>query len=634
LTVQFWSKSLRIRLVSYFSLLSLLTVISVGVLTFLGARVLITRLVFDRLRVSALLKADAIALWIENQQEATTAIAQLNEVRDRLPALLQNPTAGDRAALDSAYIETKRLLTSTLASRPELAEIMILDQKGGRVVLSTNPEHEGEYRVKDSYFTEGLRNTYVQSVYPSPVTNRPTITISTPLGDARGQVVAVLAVHLDLEQMDRIVTERVGLGQSGTSYLVDAYNAFVSGDRFGKEDYPRGVHSEGIDKAINQEDGGGLYLDYAGVPVIGYSRWVDELQVALLVEITQAEAFRPARQLAWGIFIVGSGSVLLVMAGVSWFSLQITRPILAIKEAAIRVADGDFRQMAPVMTNDEVGVLAQAFNQMTERLQDLYAGWEEKVMQLELAEISVRKSLQELEIEQARSERLLLNTLPQAIAKRLKVGESVIAEHYEQVTVLFADLVNFTQIAERMPPKRLVEMLNEIFSEFDQLSDRHQLEKIKTIGDAYMVVGGLPEPNPYHGEAVAAMALDMLTVLKAFNARTGETLKLRIGIHSGSVVAGVIGMKKFTYDLWGDTVNLASRMESQGETGRIQLSPVTYALIKSRFDCVPRGPIEVKGKGSMVTYFLEGDRAVFEERSPSNPLQIRPHPDHPPLQDP
>ncbi|MDB9494515.1 adenylate/guanylate cyclase domain-containing protein [Spirulina major CS-329] len=632
--MQFWSKSLRIRLVSYFSLLSLLTVISVGVLTFLGARVLITRLVFDRLRVSAFLKADAIALWIENQQEATTAIAQLNEVRDRLPALLQNPTAGDRAALDSAYIETKRLLTSTLASRPELAEIMILDQKGGRVVLSTNPEHEGEYRVKDSYFTEGLRNTYVQSVYPSPVTNRPTITISTPLGDARGQVVAVLAVHLNLEQMDRIVTERVGLGQSGTSYLVDAYNAFVSGDRFGKEDYPRGVHSEGIDKAINQQDGGGLYLDYAGVPVIGYSRWVDELQVALLVEITQAEAFRPARQLAWGIFIVGSGSVLLVMAGVSWFSLQITRPILAIKEAAIRVANGDFRQMAPVMTNDEVGVLAQAFNQMTERLQDLYAGWEEKVMQLELAEMSVRKSLQELEIEQARSERLLLNTLPQAIAKRLKVGESVIAEHYEQVTVLFADLVNFTQIAERMPPKRLVEMLNEIFSEFDQLSDRHQLEKIKTIGDAYMVVGGLPEPNPYHGEAVAAMALDMLTVLNAFNARTGETLNLRIGIHSGSVVAGVIGMKKFTYDLWGDTVNLASRMESQGETGRIQLSPVTYELIKSRFDCVPRGPIEVKGKGSMVTYFLEGDRAVFEERSPSNPLQIRPHPDHPPLQDP
>ncbi len=632
--MQFWSKSLRIRLVSYFSLLSLLTVISVGALTFLGARVLITRLVFDRLRVSALLKADAITLWIDNQREATTAIAQLNEIRDRLPALLQDPDRRDRAALDSAYVETKRLLASTLASRPELAEIMILDKEGGRVILSTNPQHEGEYRVKDSYFTEGLRETYVQSVYPSPVTNRPTITISTPLGDARGQVVAVLAVHLNLEQMDRIVTERVGLGQSGTSYLVDAYNAFVSGDRFGKEDYPRGVHSEGIDKAINQQDGGGLYLDYAGVPVIGYSRWVDELQVALLVEITQAEAFRPARQLAWGMFVVGSGSVVLVMVGVSWFSGQITRPIVAIKEAAIRVADGDFRQMAPVMTDDEVGVLARAFNQMTERLQDLYAGWEEKVMQLELAEMSVRKSLQELEVEQARSERLLLNTLPAAIAKRLKVGESVIAEQYEHVTVLFADLVDFTQVAERMPPKRLVEVLNEIFSEFDQLSDRHELEKIKTIGDAYMVVGGLPEPNPYHAETVAAMALDMVTVLKAFNARTGETLKLRIGMHSGSVVAGVIGMKKFTYDLWGDTVNLASRMESQGEAGQIQLSPVTYELIKSRFDCVPRGPIEVKGKGEMITYFLVGDRAVFEERSRSEPLQIRPCSDHPPLQDP
>jgi hypothetical protein len=143
LTVQFLSKSLRIRLVSYFSLLSLLTVISVGALTFLGARVLITRLVFDRLRVSALLKADAITLWIDNQREATTAIAQLNEIRDRLPALLQDPDRRDRAALDSAYVETKRLLASTLASRPELAEIMILDKEGGRVILSTNPQHEG-----------------------------------------------------------------------------------------------------------------------------------------------------------------------------------------------------------------------------------------------------------------------------------------------------------------------------------------------------------------------------------------------------------------------------------------------------------------------------------------------------------
>ncbi len=614
----FWSRSLRLRLISYFALLSCLTVFSVGLLTFLGARILITRLVFDRLRVSALLKEEAINLWIDNQRDATIAIGQLNDIRNALPLLLLD----DRRNLASAqaYSEVKQTLNSALASRPELAEVLILSKTGGKVILSTNPDREGEYRLKDSYFREGLKETYVQSVYLSPVTNRPTITIATPLTNDWGDGVGVLAVHLNLEQMDRIIVDRVGLGESGSSYLVDAYNSLVSGDRFGKEDYPQGVHSEGIRKAINREDGGGLYLNYAGVPVIGYSRWLEQLDVALLVEIRQTEAFAPARQLAWGIVIVGVTSVLLVMPIVSWVSLQITRPILAIKDAAMRVADGDFLQSAPVLTQDEVGMLAQAFNRMAERLQDLYSGLEEKVMQLELAEMSVRESLHELRIEQERSERLLLNTLPQAIANRLKVGENIIAEHYEQVTVLFADLVAFTKLSERMPPKQLVEMLNEIFSQFDQLSEHHGLEKIKTIGDAYMVVGGVPEPQANHGEAIAAMALDMLTILEAFNDRTGEALSLRIGIHSGSVVAGVIGIKKFTYDLWGDTVNLASRMESQGISGKIQVSSVTYEILKDRFELVARETIMVKGKGVMQTYFLLSDRAGIAGHPPASIL--------------
>ncbi|TVQ63429.1 MAG: HAMP domain-containing protein [Spirulina sp. DLM2.Bin59] len=620
----FWSRSLRLRLISYFGLLSCLTVFSVGLLTFLGARIVITRLVFDRLRVSALLKEEAINLWIDNQRNATVAIAQLNDIRSALPLLLLD----DRRDLDSAqaYSEVKQTLNSALASRPELAEVLILRRAGGRVILSTNPDREGEYHPEASYFQAGLKETYVQGLYASPGTNRPRITIATPLTNDWGDVVAVLAVHLNLEQMDRIIIDRVGLGESGSSYLVDAYNSLVSGDRFGQDEYPDGVHSEGIRKAINRQDGGGLYLNYAGEPVIGYSRWLEQLDVALLVEIRQREAFAPARQLAWGIVIVGVTSVLLVMPIVSWLSSQITRPILAIKDAAMRVADGDFLQSAPVLTQDEVGMLAQAFNRMAERLQDLYSGLEEKVMQLELAEISVRESLHDLRIEQERSERLLLNTLPQAIAKRLKVGENIIAEHYEQVTVLFADLVAFTKLSERLPPKQLVEMLNEIFSQFDQLSEHHGLEKIKTIGDAYMVVGGLPEPQAGHAEAIATMALDMLTILAAFNDRTGEALSLRIGIHSGSVVAGVIGIKKFTYDLWGDTVNLASRMESQGISGKVQVSSAAYELLKDRFDLVARETIMVKGKGAMQTYFLLSDRAGIAGHPPASIFDLAHNP--------
>ncbi|WP_017305573.1 adenylate/guanylate cyclase domain-containing protein [Spirulina subsalsa] len=609
--MKFWSKSLRTRLVAYFLLLSLPTVTGIGALTFWGARVVITRLVFDRLRVTAFLKADALALWLGNQQEATFSIAQLPEIRESLEGLLTQPE--DSGEFQEAYRVTQRALRSAVASRPELAEVFILSRTGGKVMVSTQTLHEGQYRVKDTYFIEGLNGAYVQDVYPSPMTGRPTITIATPLRNGTQEVLGVLAVHLDLKQMDRIVSDRVGLGESGKTYLVDQYNSFVSGNRFGMDDFPRGIHSQGINRAIEGDLGGELYLDYRGIPVIGYYMWLENLNLALLVEIDQVEAFTPARNLAWGIVALGLISMGLLTGGVYWLAQKITRPILAIKEAAIQVAEGDFNQLAPVMTEDEVGVLARSFNRMTEELRELYAGLQEKVRQLETAELSVRKSLKELEIEQAKSERLLLNTLPQAIARRLKIGESVIAEHYDQVTVLFADLVSFTRLSEEVAPKELVERLNMIFSAFDQLSEKHGLEKIKTIGDAYMVVGGLPKPKSDHAEAIARMALDMQASITEYNRRTGESLSLRIGIHSGSVVAGVIGIRKFSYDLWGDTVNVASRMESQGLPGAIQVTALTYELLKEDFHLEKRGIVDVKGKGEMMTYLLIAPICTVEQ---------------------
>jgi class 3 adenylate cyclase len=172
------------------------------------------------------------------------------------------------------------------------------------------------------------------------------------------------------------------------------------------------------------------------------------------------------------------------------------------------------------------------------------------------------------------------------------------------VTVLFADIVGFTEIAATLSPINLVELLNEIFSEFDRLTEIYNLEKIKTIGDSYMAVAGLPTPRDDHADAVAAMALDMQTAIQNFNRRNQRHFQIRIGIHSGSVVAGVIGLKKFIYDLWGDTVNTASRMESHGIAGTIQVSEDTYQLLKGAYELEPRGSIEIKGKGEMKTYFL------------------------------
>ena len=211
-----------------------------------------------------------------------------------------------------------------------------------------------------------------------------------------------------------------------------------------------------------------------------------------------------------------------------------------------------------------------------------------------------------LQIEQQNSEKLLLNILPKAIAERLKQQIGPIAESFPDTTVLFADIVGFTQLSAQISPQELVEMLNQIFSSFDQLADRHGLEKIKTIGDAYMAVSGVPIPRLDHAEAVANMALDMQKEVERLAKETGFSFNIRIGINTGSVVAGVIGLKKFIYDLWGDTVNTASRMESHGIPGTIQVSESTYFLLRDKYTFQERGIIYVKGKGDMLTYLLIG----------------------------
>ncbi|NET89505.1 MAG: PAS domain S-box protein [Kamptonema sp. SIO1D9] len=224
-------------------------------------------------------------------------------------------------------------------------------------------------------------------------------------------------------------------------------------------------------------------------------------------------------------------------------------------------------------------------------------------------DITARLQAEEaLRQQQQQTETLLLNILPEAIAERLKQNTSTIADSFESVTVLFADLVGFTELASQYPAIEIVEMLNEIFSEFDRLTEQLQLEKIKTIGDAYMVVGGLPIQRPDHAEVVAEMALQMQAAIAQFNLETGKSFKIRIGIHTGSVVAGVIGRKKFIYDLWGDTVNIASRMESHGIPGCIQVTAATRSRLGDRYLLPERGTIPIKGKGEMTTYLLLGKK--------------------------
>ncbi|MBP0000727.1 MAG: HAMP domain-containing protein [Cyanobacteria bacterium SID2] len=247
--------------------------------------------------------------------------------------------------------------------------------------------------------------------------------------------------------------------------------------------------------------------------------------------------------------------------------------------------------------NDELSRLGHTVNGMLERL-----------------EIGA-KALAE---EQERAENLLLNILPETIADRLKHDRSAIAENFDEVTILFADIVGFTQLSAQLTPIKLVELLNRMFSTFDRLAEQLNLEKIKTIGDAYMVASGLPLPRPDHAEAIAEMALEMQAAVRRFHDEGGHPFQIRVGMNSGVVVAGVIGQKKFIYDLWGDAVNIASRMESSGKPGQIQVTQATYEILKDKYILEARGAIQVKGKGEMQTYWLKGRKGDRSEIHFSN----------------
>jgi adenylate cyclase len=220
---------------------------------------------------------------------------------------------------------------------------------------------------------------------------------------------------------------------------------------------------------------------------------------------------------------------------------------------------------------------------------------------------------------QARADNLLLNILPRSIADRLKAETRTIADQFSSASILFADVVDFTPLAERLPATEVVGVLDHLFSHFDGLAERHGLEKIKTIGDCYMVAAGVPSPRPDHARAVALMALDMQAAMRSVDEVGHLGLELRVGINSGPVVAGVIGRKRFLYDLWGDAVNTASRMESHGASGRIQITRATRELLEDDFVCEPRGTIRVKGKGEIEVWYLVATRSPDgeEPRSPS-----------------
>lgn len=321
---------------------------------------------------------------------------------------------------------------------------------------------------------------------------------------------------------------------------------------------------------------------------------------------------RTARELAaisaWSDFLMwflmaSSALMLALFAGLAGvLSRRFIVPGRRIVEVAGRVAAGDLAARSRITGADEIGRLGQSIDGMADALS---AALETARRQTATAEARAA----ELDEERDRSEKLLENMLPVLIADRLKRGESTIAETFPEVTVLFADIVGFTELATRLPPRQLVDMLGDVFGRFDELAERHRLEKIKTIGDCYMVVGGVPDRSPTHCQQVAEFAVEALAAIAESAAVSGLDLRLRIGMHTGTVVAGIVGRRKYSYDLWGDVVNLAARIQGVAEPNGIQVTEAVRVRLQDDYLFGEPVPVELKGKGTVTSYALRGRKS-------------------------
>ncbi len=390
-----------------------------------------------------------------------------------------------------------------------------------------------------------------------------------------------------------------GIGETGETYLVGddfsmrSISRFLIEDREGYFDalrdlgYPektiaqldyfdssillQKVHTPAAMHALEGGRDTAIIDDYRGVSVLssfGPVAFGDQ-QWALFVDVDEAEAFAAVDALN-RILVLSGLALALVMAALSTFVVRrLVEPIVDLAEAAEEVGDGNFNTMVS----------------------------------------SLREQREAIEFKNTENTKLLLNVLPPPIAERLKDGETQIADAFPSASVVFTDLVGFTNWSRGLPPMVVLTMLDDLFGSFDEVATELGVEKIKTIGDAYMAVCGLPVPNPKHAETMALLAGRILICLEEFNARNGTQLRMRVGLHCGPVVAGVIGTSKFIYDLWGETINMASRMESTGVPDEIQISEAFYDALDGSYEVTPRGEIEVKGVGTVSTYLL-GKRAV------------------------
>lgn len=520
-------------------------------------------------------------------------------------------------------------------------DLYLIDYETGRQIYDVTKDRdfatsmrEGPYAnsnlakvVSQCASTDNPNDVFFSDFEPYEASQgEPTQYVASPIFDGN-QRLGILALQLSTEAINRVMTGdrgwvRDGLGETGESILVgpdylprsdtrayienpDAYlaqlrTAGVSDDVINRIrafkttilELPLKLPS--VEMALDGKQGTriGINEKRLGASLVSYTPvQIENLHWALISRESAFEAFRSIRELQW--VFSGWGAVLLLLTVLAaWLIARgMLKPINALVDAAEKVAAGDFTAQVNWKSRDELGTLAETFNSMTK---------------------SIREKTAIIEQKNRENEALLLNILPGEIAARLKSGEQEIADSFADVTVLFGDMVGFTALSSKTSAAEIVEMLNGLFSLFDEAARELGIEKIKTIGDCYMAVCGLPSPCADHAARMARMALRMLEATHRYGKEKNLKLEIRIGLNSGPVVAGVIGVTKFIYDLWGDTVNLASRMESTGLPGQIQVTRTVYEHLNDGFEFESRGVVQVKGKGEIETWLLLREKRAVE----------------------
>ncbi|MER8441040.1 adenylate/guanylate cyclase domain-containing protein [Mesorhizobium sp. M1393] len=534
----------------------------------------------------------------------------------------------DYSRLHAVYHPLMRAAATTVG----FFDFMIADPKSGRLIYTVQKEADfttslqfGPYRRSNAAAVvarcaESADRSAVclEDFAPyAPSGGAPIAFMGAPVID-QGIVIGVLIAQLSNEEIDDVVTggrrwRQEGFGHTGEAYLVgpdylvrsgprafyenrDGYFAELKAggaddeeldaiQRYGTPVLHQRIDTKATQAALAGVEGTGEIIGYRGVPTL--ASWgplaIPGVKWALVAKIDSAEAFAPIARLRQDLLLVGGLALLVVAATAAWLSRALLGPLRELTAGVKRFAAGDYGASVPVRTRDEIGQLCAAFNGMVEELR------EKNVV---------------IENKNRENEELLLNVLPAPIANRLRAGEDKIADGFAEVTVAFADLVGFTALTSEMPPQEVVTFLNGLFTRFDAAANDLGIEKIKTVGDAYMAVCGLPVPVANHAERMVRMAIRMVHITREHAMEHNVPMKLRVGVNSGPVVAGVIGKSKYIYDLWGDTVNLASRMESGSIPDAVQVTRAVYERLKDQFVFEPRGAIEVKGKGKVEAWLL------------------------------